>query len=290
MKKKSRTQVVLKTDRASAKKSTRRRAAGGGLNALTHGFFAKELALNDEEKQELETIRRTMHPQLSPETVLQNLAFAQVLACIGRCKLALRMEMRRVSRMLDDGSAQQAQGNHAEGPAAQTEWYLSGKQELREGIRRLEALKEDFLNLGRIDEKWNVVLDRAFGPQLRELLTHWMPSDPTAVMLAHHLTMHARTFGGPLPCLEQEHGSSPDGGDTPKVILDPDQSKQMVIKLLEQEVCILSDLWKSSEQRASDSERAQNQAVDFAPRYFTTASRDLHRAVAWYMHLKKEKL
>jgi hypothetical protein len=30
--------------------------------------------------------------------------------------------------------------------------------------------------------------------------------------------------------------------------------------------------------------------VDFAPRYFTTASRDLHRAVEWYAHLKESNL
>ena len=102
-------------------------------------------------------------------------------------------------------------------------------------------------------------------------------------MLADYLTRHASTFRRPLPCDQ-------DGENKPEVILDPDQSKQMVIKLLEQEVCILSDLWRSSERRVSDSERAQIQAVDFAPRYFTTACRDLHRAVAWYTHLKKENL
>jgi hypothetical protein len=50
---------------------------------------------------------------------------AKILACIVRCKLALRQEMRSVSRMLDDRSARQTQGDPAEGPAAHTDWYFA---------------------------------------------------------------------------------------------------------------------------------------------------------------------
>jgi len=65
-----------------------------------------------------------------------------------------------------------------------------------------------------------------------------------------------------------------DRENKPQVILDPEQGQQMVIKLLEQEMSMLSDLWKSAEQRASNSDRTQNHVVDFAPRYFTKACRD----------------
>ena len=64
----------------------------------------------------------------------------------------------------------------------------------------------------------------------------------------------------------------------------------MVVKLFEQEESMLSDLWKSAEQSASGSARAQNDAVDYAPRYFSTACRDLDRAVDRFMYLKKNKL
>jgi hypothetical protein len=293
MKKKEITQAVLAANRANAKKSAGPRTSAGKLiarrNATTHGFFAQELALNDEEKREFETLRRTLHLQLSPETVLQDVAFAGVLSCIGRCKLALRMEMRQVSRALGDGSAQSAHGDRSEVPVC-TEWYLSGKQGLREGLGLLEALKQEFLTIGRIDERWNFLIDQAFGPRLRLLLTDWIPSHPDAALLANHLIMHSRTFHQPLPVSEQERNSVADGRSEPKLVLDPDQSKQMVIKLLDLEMAVLCDLRKSSERLASDSERAQNQAVDFTPRYFTTACRDLHRAVAWYTHLRKEKL
>jgi hypothetical protein len=74
------------------------------------------------------------------------------------------------------------------------------------------------------------------------------------------------------------------------VIVDPEQSKQMVVKLFELEGYMLSDLWRSVEQRASDAARAHNDAVDFTPRYFSAACRDLHRAINHYMYLKKNDL
>jgi hypothetical protein len=118
-----------------------------------------------------------------------------------------------------------------------------------------------------------------------------MPSNPSAVLAAHQLVMHAESYKMPLPSsLDPNRTPGVEGENKPQVIVDPEQGQQMMLKLLEQRLCVLSDLWKSSEQRASDSERAQTQAVDFAPRYFTTASRDLHRAVAWCTELKKEKL
>lgn len=98
-------------------------------------------------------------------------------------------------------------------------------------MRLLEAVKQELLSLGRLDQKWNKALDAAFGPQFRQLLTQWMPSNETAVLLAHHLTMHAQTYGWPLPSLEDEPGSAKDTRNKPKMILDPEQSKQMVLKL-----------------------------------------------------------
>ena len=189
-----------------------------------------------------------------------------------------------------DNGASQAQPDQTEPVGARPEWYLSGKQGLREGMRLLEELKREFLSLGRIDEKWHAVLDRAFGPQLRELLTQWMPSDESAVMLAHHLTMHAKTYNLPLPSpFDQEGSTGEDGGDKVKVIVDPVQSKQMIIKLLELQGSMLSDLWRSAEQRASSAAREQNVASD-PPRHFSAASRELDRAIDRFMYLKETNL
>ena len=98
------------------------------FNAMIHGFFAEELVLNDEEKQQLETISRALEPELLPQTVLQSLGFGRILTCIGRCKLALRQEMHRVRRLFAEAeaAAQQARSEQSEGPVAATNWYLAG--------------------------------------------------------------------------------------------------------------------------------------------------------------------
>jgi hypothetical protein len=53
---------------------------------------------------------------------------------------------------------------------------------------------------------------------------------------------------------------------------------------------MLSELWQSSERRAVNSARERTDAADFAPRYFSTACRDLHRAIDRYMELKKNNI
>jgi hypothetical protein len=117
----------------------------------------------------LKASRRRLQSQLGPKTELQAVGREEIKACIGRCKLALRLEMRHISRLLGRDSTQQAQSEQPERAGA--DWYLSGRQGLREGMRLLEGVKQEFLSLGRIDEKWRVLLDKAFGPQLRQLLT-----------------------------------------------------------------------------------------------------------------------
>jgi len=289
------TKAVQDASRENGKRSGGPLTAEGkrrsSQNALIHGFFARELILSGEDKQLLDVCRRALEAQLSPETVLQHVAFGEIVSCIGRCKLALRQEMRRVTKMLAESTAEPTQRGQTDASTAARDWYLSGRQGLREGLRLLEAVQQEFLRLERIDERWHAALDQAFGAQFRKLLTEWAPSDLSAVMIAHQLTEHQKLYGGSLPFSREEPDSKEGEEKVPKVILDPEQNKQMILKLLELEKSVVSDLWKSSDQRdASDSARAQTSAVDFAPRYFSTACRDLHRAVAWYIQLKKEGL
>jgi hypothetical protein len=63
----------------------------------------------------------------------------------------------------------------------------------------------------------------------------------------------------------------------------------MVVKLLELQESILSDLWRRAEQRTSSAAREQNVAWDL-PRHFSAASRELGRAIEWFMYLKKNNL
>jgi hypothetical protein len=288
MTKKTVTKAVFAANRANAKKSTGPRTAAGkskaGRNAIAHGFFAKELVLNDEDRKQWENLRRSLRPQFAPETALQDLQFAEIMAWIGYCMLGQRLDMRYITRLLGQDSSPQVEPGQTGGTGARIEWYLSSKQELRAGIRLLRQIHQEFLRLGRIEEKWFVPLDKAFGPNLRELLTLWTPSNSSAVMLAHHLVRHAKIFNSPLPPLGQE-----EGGKKTEVILDPEQSKQMVGKLFDVQESILTDLWRSAERRDSSAAREQNGATD-PPRHFSSACRNLDRAVERFMYLKENKI
>jgi hypothetical protein len=121
-----------------------------------------------------------------------------------------------------------------------------------------------------------------------------------AILMADHLVRHMNTFGSRSPGVNDR---SPQAGaddkksfqtgaeekESPEVILDPVQNLRMVLKLIEQLMGFLRDLARSWETRASAGPQAAA-PTDFAPRYFTTASRDLHRAVEWYAHLKERNL
>jgi hypothetical protein len=95
--KKTITKGVLAANRENGRKSPGPRTPAGKSNArrnaITHGFFAQELVMNDEERRQFEVLRRTLHPQLLPKTVLQDVGFSEILSCIGRCRLAFRQEI-----------------------------------------------------------------------------------------------------------------------------------------------------------------------------------------------------
>jgi hypothetical protein len=260
-------------------------------NAITHSFFAKELVLNDQDARRLKASARILHEQLSPQTEMQEIGFALIVTCIGRCKVALRQEMIHVTRtrMLGETTAPQVQSG-SQDQAAGTEWFLSGKQALRDGIKLIEAVRAEYEQLGRIDPQWNASLDKTFGSRFRQLLTEWPSSDKELVLFGHFLVEHARRYNLPMPSLVDPPASDEKREKPPEVILDPEQNRGMVLKLLQLEEDVLSDLWKSLQQRSSDSARAQGDAADFDPLYFPKACRDLERAVKWYRHLKKEKL
>ena len=57
------------------------------------------------------------------------------------------------------------------------------------------------------------------------------------------------------------------------------QSQHMATHRIELDQSMLSDLWNGLERRAASSAREQNGAVEFAPRYFSSACRDLHLSI-----------
>lgn len=220
--KKTMTPNALEANRVNGKKAagatTERGKLAASRNAITHGYFCRELALADNERREIEKLRHDLRKQLRPATALREVAFARILACVPRCMLALRMEMRPVSKVLDGADDEPGE---PEGAAPNNDWYLAGKAELRQSMRLLQDLGAEFQQSGKIDPKWERPLDSVFGVGFRQLLTQWIPANPSAAALAHMLTRHERVFKRPLPPLEKAPADGSSAQPAPKTCVGP---------------------------------------------------------------------
>jgi len=249
------------------------------MNPLKSGLFARELVLTDKENVELQALRRALHAQLQPTTALQGIGLEGIVCCSWRCKLAVRREMQKLSALLD---VPNNQSDDATDPSTTEGWYAAGRQELRSAIRWLEGISNDFETYGVVRQEWKEPMDITFGAAFYESLTKWTPMNRETILAAKHLDLHAKTFG--------MNDTLPGAAARSQLTIDPNQGSEMAKKLMEQELRHLRNLHRCWEQRASESARLQNAAsVDFW-RYYTAASRDLHRAVEWYVHLKQNSL
>ena len=212
----------------------------------------------------------------------QSIGLEKIVCCAWRCKLAARLEARRLRILLEATQDREAQPEDAPDPA-RLRWYAASRQDLRGAIRILDDVRQEFERLGRISEERKENLDTLFGFGFYESLTRWLSMSKETILVAVHFAEHAKIFGkGPF---------CPDAEELTKTVVDPSQSFQMVTKLIDEKLQHLHDLNRSWDQRAAESAAAQAASpVDFAPRYFTTATRDLQRAVEWYLSLKENKL
>jgi hypothetical protein len=158
-----------------------------------------------------------------------------------------------------------------------TQWYGSGRQALNDGVLFLRQLKEAIEHHGTVPEDWREGIARGFGAEFLEALTKWTPMSHDAFLFANFVADHHKTHGSLLPKAE----------GPPKAIADPQQGMEMMFKLIELQIQHLRDLVATLDRGI----RADGVgALDFAPRFFTNASRDLHRAVAWLQYLKENDL
>jgi hypothetical protein len=280
------TKAVLDANRANANKPRGERSPAGRLaarrNPLKHGFYSRELILSDAEKRQVQSFSEAFSSERPPKTALQKTAFEEVTYCYGRVKVAARLEMRRASALLDASDHRETEPTIPEGTPVISRWYLSNRQELHETTSFLKEVMREFAENKRVREDLKEPLDRSFGVGFYDELTKWTPGNSDAIKLAEHLQKHARVFRKPLPRLDEEQLT--------KIVIDPEQGYQMVQKLLDLQFQHLRDLSASWEQRTAQTIEARNAVVDFSPRFFTTASRDFHRAIEWYLHLRKENL
>jgi hypothetical protein len=265
---------VIAANRANARNSTGPKTLSGKrhskLNAKSHGLFAQELHFGKGEELEFETLKRDLLSQLLPETALQRLAVDEILSCAWRTKLAARLETDQLRAALDE-RASLHKGTEVPRDDAVAGWYAANRGNLQSGIRFLGRLRDDVKTHGRVREFFKDDLVLGFGTDFYDLLYRWLPVNVDTIAFTDQMLHHEETYKLPLP------------DKIPRVVVDVRAHLEMVVKLIEQQAHHLEDLAQSFEQRANP---AGERSTDFAPRFFTSAARDLHRAIDWFAHLK----
>lgn len=265
--------------------STRPRTEGdeksnAGKNALKSGFYARELVINAEEQAEFDDLRESLRCQFAPATAMQQISFEQIVCFCWRCKLALRLEARAMDLALG-ADPQNGEGSEPKKGVTLSERVGTSNESLRSGIRFLRNLRADVAENGLIhlerDGPCRDSVIKGLGQEFYDSLVEWKEFSVPAIQLVAHLDAHRRNFPpGPSDPLNP-------GGTT--VVPDPKLKWQMVVKLIDLHTQQLRDLLAANASR----QLAKAQA-EVCPRYFATASRDLHRAVDWYLYLREMKL
>jgi hypothetical protein len=254
------------------------------FNAQKHGIFTRELVVSEDEKPDFEALRRSLHDQLHPASTLQKIGCERIVCCCWRCRLAARLEMRRLNAYLELGKDGESKNDSLVENVLTARWYSASNSDIRTAIRVLRNLREDVAANGLIHaEEWKGELTSKFGEEFFEVLTRWNPGNISTLQLAEHLKAHEARFGKPLPPL------GPDPEKT-KLVVDPKLNWQMIVKLIDLMRQCLEGLVKINAQGADGPDSQGATALDLAMRYATSATRELERAVKWYQDLKEQGL
>jgi hypothetical protein len=230
---------------------------------------------------EFNALRRVLFAQFSPRTPLQQTAVEAVAACSLRFMQATRFVANDAAQSFRERTPEaEGEANTDTSPKV-TRWYGADRRSLREGIKFLSLCAQQFEASPTIREEWKEDMDRGWGEDLFAELKKWEPKNYEAVLLVGHLITHAQTFRRPLPNI-------PEG--EVKVMPDPFLQKQMVCKLIRQEIRHLQALAQISDQRADAPGGVNENAMSLAFSYLKSAMDDLQRAVEWFMRLRRHRL
>ena len=271
------------SNRINALKSTGPKTTRGKQfsrqNARRHGLFSCELLVSDHDRPEFEELRGELASQLKPKTPLQEIAFQSILSCCWRCKLAHRLEAKQIAMQLRDSEDKNIPTPESEQNRYVAQWWGMDRIRLRNSIRELKRIEEEFGALGYFNEDTKLYLARTFGADFVMLLTEWMPMCMDAFMLANQLVGHAQTFG--LKSLDEDR--------TPRsVARDPQQSFQMIGKLLDLQGQFLEGILRLKDQKStSGGDQVQ---FEFNPRFSAAANRELQHAVDCFLNLRANNL
>jgi hypothetical protein len=268
-------------NRTNSKRSTGPKTSTGkkysSQNTVKHGFFSRNPALSDAEKEEFENLVGQLEKDKSPKTTLQHLAIRDIAWCMRRCNIALMLEARSAETLLEQ--TQKTENGVSETLAKPTGFYASSPLDLRAGLSWFKGVVGDFHAYHVMREEWRPTLELLFGPRFFQLLTEWNTMTRDAVLLAIMLEEKHRTFNMP-------HQQFDEFKKTSTHVIDPYGIEQLKEKLLDLQLQHMQEFLSTWQQRAEANSVANPRIADF-PRYYTTATRDLHKAVEWHWRLKE---
>lgn len=237
------------------------------------------MIVKEDEKQELEALRIALRQQYGPATVTQQIGFERILVAAWRLKLATRMETRRLNSQFDLQAQQDLLAKGGDEKVKSPRWYSADRGALRIATKILSDLRQDIGSSGSLHvERYKDILEKMFGSDFYDSLFQWQPVNVTSILLAEHLDDHAKTFKRPLPELDPPRSSE-------AVVGDPRSRWQMMIKLVDVQLQHINDVGRLLDQGSAGGDSQNAVALDVGSRYFTSASRELERAVAWYQDL-----
>jgi hypothetical protein len=249
-------------------------------NALKHGFFSKQISLPEADRKDYDTLLNSLVTELSPATTLEHLAVQDIARCTWRCALADRLETRAAEGLLNETNQGGVEPSETSAPAAA--WYAYSVSDLRGAKTWLKDVCEDFKRNHLLRAEWKQTFDTLFGPRFFQELTEWNTMKYDAILMANMLAAKQRSgLVTPVP-------GFPEFEALPHVV-DPLQSEHLKEKLLESQLQHVEDVLRSWQQGAHSNMATTSRAPDFCPRFYTTAQRDLHRAIQWYFTLKEKE-
>jgi hypothetical protein len=273
-------QKKIDANRRNAQCSTGPRTPTGkrtsSRNSRKHGLLSRELRLADEDRPVFEKLHREVTQQLSPKTALQQVAVDQIIACLWRRNSALRLECQQLDMIIGSSAVVGNSLDESSINPQMLRWFGLGHRDLNAGIRLLAQLRDDICQNGMVRDCWKDQITACCGADFYKRLIEWAPMNPAALLLARHLVEHSNNFNMPLPPTLETNNA---------FVRDPEQERQMQLKLVDQYASFLDAVKKMAEEGILKA-RAGAANADFAPRYFTTTMRDLQRAVHWLLYLQ----
>jgi hypothetical protein len=286
---------MLSQKKIAANKNNAKRSSGpktdlgkqrSKRNALKHGILSCELLIDANDKVKFETLRSSLRHDLFPETTLQQVGFERLLISIQKSELALRLEAKQLKatfEQLDGVENAVPESRPAQNLLPPNLYYAdrTARKAALSLLSRMRSVIEESGFLHAEDLKTEIV--RVFGEEYFFLLTRWAHMSPSAIKMAMAIDKHKQMFGSTSPAaVESKHDD---------VVLDPLVSLQMAVKLIQLTQQHVESLLRMDGLHADGAGHERDvSAVELATRYYTTATRELERAVNWYRYLKEHRL